>query len=88
MSMNNISIIRRLRQGKQILPGYHDGLEAFLDQVYQRSALAVTLPNYSTSDLPDAAEYEKSTVFDDTLGVPLYSDGTNWRKFNDNTVVA
>lgn len=50
------------------------------------SSLPVGLPTYTTAGRPSAATAGAGAViYDTTLGYPVYSNGTNWRKFSDNT---
>jgi hypothetical protein len=42
------------------------------------------LRKYTVSTLPPASDYEAHIVFVDA---PVYSDGTNWRKVSDDTII-
>jgi hypothetical protein len=51
------------------------------------------LPSLPTTvaSLPAAASYTGSTIYvtDETGGsIPAFSDGTNWRRVSDNTIVS
>jgi hypothetical protein len=51
-------------------------------------ALLRKMPSYTTAGRPAAATAGAGAViFDTTLGYPTYSNGTNWRKFSDDTNV-
>jgi hypothetical protein len=53
---------------------------------YIRAGTALVTGAIATASRPTAATAGKGAmIFDDTLGIPLYSDGTTWRKFSDNT---
>jgi hypothetical protein len=62
-----------------------DALDQLALQTQQLAAAA--LLRYSTSGLP-SAKRKGQLVFNLDLSVPVYSDGTNWRKLSDNGVVA
>lgn len=51
----------------------------------------VLLAEYAVADLPDASLWEKGVIYvpDETGGATLaFSDGTNWRRVQDRTVVS
>lgn len=46
---------------------------------------------YPLSSLPNAATYQHGIIFVTDLtggGAPCYSDGTNWRRFSDNSIAS
>jgi len=70
----------------------HDLEEAALEiERLRNNARIVRLASYTVADLPDAAQYTGAQIFvsDETGGaVPAFSDGTNWRRVTDRTVVS
>jgi hypothetical protein len=52
---------------------------------------AVPLPKYTVATLPPASEFEGAVVYasDETGGaVPVFSDGTNWRRSTDRVIAS
>jgi len=52
---------------------------------------ALTLPSYTVLTVPDATIWGASMIYvtDETGGaIPAFSDGTNWRRVTDRTVVS
>lgn len=45
------------------------------------------LPRYATGSLP-SARTRGLIAWNTTIGLPVYSDGENWRKFSDDSIVA
>lgn len=49
------------------------------------------LPEYTVATLPSAANYTRGMIYvsDETGGaIPAFSDGTNWRRVTDRTIVS
>ena len=70
------------------LPESHADVIAFrATQVTDEAAAKKchAMPITTTADRPSASDHKGCHFFDDTLGIPVYSDGTDWRKFSDDT---
>lgn len=45
------------------------------------------MPSVTTANRPSAVGRKTAFFWDDTEAEPCYSDGTDWRRFSDGTVV-
>ena len=66
-------------------------VEALGFDVADDAALLLQLKTYTVLTLPTASDYPRGIVYcsDETGGaVPVYSDGTNWRRVTDRTVAS
>jgi len=59
------------------IPRLRMELEREFDRQFQ-PARPLGVFHAATADLPDAADYPWCIAFDETLGVLVTSDGTNW----------
>ncbi len=63
---------------------FHDDLEQKLNTYLLGDRLR--LPEYASADLPDATT-ATGLVFVTDLGLPAFSDGTNWYRFTAGAVI-
>ena len=89
MSLNNPTILDKLDKGGT---GYRSALHTFLKQVWQNHGrVGVRLDPFTVATLPDAGTYKWHMVIctDETGGeVPVWSDGTNWRRVTDRVIAS
>lgn len=70
--------------------------QLYLDDITQRLnenllGVQVVLPRYTVATLPSVPAEDRGMIFvDDETGgaVPAFSDGTNWRRVTDRTIVS
>jgi len=65
--------------------------ERAFQQAFDAISGPLPLRSFTLSTLPDASKYTQHVVHvSDASGgaVPAYSDGTDWRRFSDDTVVS
>lgn len=65
--------------------------EAFFNDLDGYTGDAVGLPSYTVAGVPSAADNTAGLIYvsNETGGaVPAFSDGTNWRRVTDRTVIA
>jgi len=61
------------------------------EELYSSLSQPVALARYSVADLPDATRFRACVIYvtDETDGaVPAFSDGADWRRVTDRTVVS
>lgn len=66
-------------------------LRDFAREIERQIEAARTLDTYTVATLPDATAFPRLTIYvsDETGGaVPAFSDGTNWRRVTDRTIVS
>jgi hypothetical protein len=88
--LNNPSNLNKLRNGK-ISEQYLNQMETFLRNVFTKIGVVTRLDGFTVSNLPDAGDYEGSMVYctNETGGaVPVFSDGTNWRRVTDRAIAS
>ena len=57
-----------------------------LNPIQPQTGIMLGMGSGTTAQRPGVS-YGKGIYFDTTLGYPIYSDGTNWRKLSDNAIV-
>jgi len=71
---------------------YGDGVKVWSALTYTSKLSASLISNVVFASLPDASVVDAGSIYFVTdrgvSGVPVYGDGTNWRYFNDNSVVS
>ena len=71
---------------------YGDGVTVWSSLSYIGQLSASLLYNVNFASLPDASAIDAGSIVfisdRGTAGKPAYSDGTNWRFFNDDSVVS
>ncbi len=78
------------REGQDI-NAYLNQIELWARQVYERVTGITELQSYTVANLPNPAEFEASMIYvsNEVGGATLaFSDGTNWRRVQDRTVVS
>ena len=64
-----------------------DRLVQWIVENLAREAGMVVTPKYPVADLPRAVGYGMVLVQGATSVYPAYSDGTNWRKCSDDSII-
>lgn len=90
-STDPAGMVRWMRQAQQVI----ETTFAELRTRKQERGEVMWLRPFAVADLPDAANYYNTRgvgfvfVTDETGGaIPAYSDGTDWRRVTDGTVVS
>jgi len=91
-------IVTKPEHGESIVSGEQASpqMQLFLDDiVLQLNNIvlgnAFKLPDYSVASVPDATQWFGAMIYvnDETGGaVPAFSDGTDWRRVTDRTVIS
>lgn len=69
----------------------HEWRKKITEKVNRMLSVAVPLPTYTVATVPTASDYTGYLIYvsDEAGGaVPAFSDGTNWRRCTDRTVVS
>lgn len=89
--LNNPSGINKVRNGASVGEPYLNQVETFLRNVFTKIGVVTRLDSYTVANLPDASLYEGAMLYcsDESGGaVPVFSDGTDWRRVTDRAVAA
>ncbi len=73
----------------EVFQTFFDDLEEKLNA--QLFGAAVILPSYTVTTVPDASSYEAGQIYvsDEAGGaVPAFSDGIDWRRVTDRTIIS
>lgn len=73
-----------------LVKDWRDWAERFVQWIMlkdQQNSGMVAIPKYPIGALPKAVGYGIIMVQDVSSVYPAYSDGTEWKKFSDNTAV-
>jgi hypothetical protein len=88
--LSNPTNLNKLRNGK-VSEQYLSQVEVFLRSVFTKIGVVTRLDSFIVADLPDAGAYEGAMIYcsDETGGaVPVFSDGTNWRRVTDRAIAS
>lgn len=87
--LNNPAGINKVRSGSNVGEPYLNQVETFLRNVFTKIGVVTRLDSFEVSQLPSASDFEGAMVYctDETGGpVPVFSDGTNWRRVTDRAI--
>jgi len=89
--INNPANLNKIRNGTTVGEQYLGQVETFLRNVFTKIGVVTRLDSFTVATLPDASDYEGAMVHcSDEIGgaVPVFSDGTNWRRVTDRVVAS
>jgi len=88
---NNTAGIQALRPENFQDSDYFNQIEIVLRQVFDNLNNVHRLPSYEVAILPEPSDYLGGIVYcsDETGGsIPVFSDGTNWRRTSDRVIAS
>jgi len=88
--LSNPTNLNKLRNG-EVSEQYLNQVETVLRSVFTKIGSVTRLDSFTVATLPDAGAYEGAMVYcsDETGGsVPVFSDGTNWRRVTDRAIAS
>ena len=88
--LSNPTNLNKIRNGS-VNEQYLSQVETFLRSVFTKIGAVTRLDSFEVANLPDAGAYTGAMVYcsDETGGaVPVFSDGTVWRRVTDRVVAS